>query len=100
MPGRYTIDELKNVVTPIAEQYGVASLSVFGSYSKGVANKQSDVDFLIEKGNLHSLFALAGFRLALEDALKIPVDLVTKDVSDKTFLDLISGDEVMLYRKA
>ena len=38
------------------------------------------------KGALRSLFQLCGFRLAIEDALKLPVDLVTSDSSDKSFL--------------
>ncbi|MDO4552491.1 MAG: nucleotidyltransferase domain-containing protein [Bacillota bacterium] len=100
MKGRYTVNEIKKIVTPIAEEYGVESLSLFGSYSKGTAALGSDVDFLIEKGALRGLFALSGFRLALEDALELPVDLITRDISDKSFLDMIAGDEVLLYRSA
>ena len=36
----------------------------------------------------------------VEDALKLPVDLVTSDSSDKSFLDMIKKDEVLLYRNA
>lgn len=100
MQGKYTIKELQEVVAPLAEQYGVESISLFGSYSKGTANQDSDVDFLIEKGSLRGLFALSSFRLALEDALQISVDLVSKDISDKAFLNLVSKEEVLLYRKA
>lgn len=100
MQGKYTIKELQKVVVPLAKQYGVKSVSLFGSYSKGTANQDSDVDFLIEKGNLKGLFALSSFRLALEDALQTSVDLVSKDISDEAFLNMISKDEVVLYRKA
>ena len=86
MQSKYTIKELQEVVGPLAEQYGVESVSLFGSYSKGTAKPDSDVDFLIEKGSLKGLFALSSFRLALEDALQTPVDLVSKDISDKAFL--------------
>lgn len=96
----YTIDALKMIVTPIAEKYGIKSLSVFGSYSKGTANADSDVDFLISKGNISTLFELSSFRLDLEDALQIPVDLVTYTSSDIDFLDQIQRDEVMLYQSA
>jgi hypothetical protein len=30
----------------------------------------------------------------------LPVDLVTSDSSDKSFLDMIQKDEVVLYRNA
>lgn len=100
MQSRYTIKELQEVVGPLAEQYGVESVSLFGSYSKGTAKLDSDIDFLIEKGNLKGLFAFFSFRLALEDALQMPVDIVSKDISDKAFLNMISKDEVLLYRKS
>ena len=43
---------------------------------------------------------LGGLRLDMEDALKVPVDLVTNDSSDHEFLNLIAKDEVLLYRKS
>ena len=64
------------------------------------ASEKSDIDLHIEKGKIRSLFALTGFRLALEDALRLPVDLVTSDISDKNFLRLIADEEVLLYRKS
>lgn len=52
----YSIDELKTIITPIAKQHGVKSVSIFGSYSRGTASADSDVDLKIEKGELRSLF--------------------------------------------
>ena len=75
-------------------------MAVFGSYSRGQATETSDVDLKIEKGALRTLFQLSSFRLALEDALRIPVDLVTSESSDTAFLDMIAKDEVLLYRNA
>ena len=65
----YSIEELRNIVSPIARAHGVASVSLFGSYAKGLADANSDVDLKIEKGALRSLFQLCGFWLAIEDAL-------------------------------
>lgn len=96
----YSVEELRSIVSPIAQKHGVASVSLFGSYSKGEADAHSDVDLKIEKGALRSLFQICSFRLAVEDALKLPVDLVTSESSDKAFLDMIAKDEVLLYRKA
>ena len=47
MAVQYTIDQLKDIITPIAKQYGVESISLFGSYSKGNPTDQSDVDLKI-----------------------------------------------------
>lgn len=98
MTGPYTIEELREKIAPIARQHGVQSVSLFGSYSRGTAAADSDIDLKIEKGALKSLFQLCGFRLAVEDALERPVDLVTSEASDQAFLNLIAKDEVLLYR--
>ena len=92
----YSIEELRMIVSPIAQAHGVESVSLFGSYSNGTADAHSDVDLKIEKGTLRSLFQICGFRLAVEDA----VDLVTSESADKSFLDMIKKDEVLLYRNA
>ena len=52
----YSIEELRNIVSPIARAHGVASVSLFGSYAKGLADAGSDVDLKIDKGALRSLF--------------------------------------------
>ena len=96
----YSVDELRQIITPIAQKHGVKSVSLFGSYSRGTASADSDVDLKIEKGQLNSLFQLSGFRLAVEDALKLSVDLITSEVSDHAFLDAIGRDEVLLYRNS
>lgn len=97
MPTVYTVEEIQRIIAPIAEEHGVRSVALFGSYSKGTARQGSDLDLKIEKGRLKTLYQLCGFRLALEDALHIPVDLVTSESSDQDFLNAIREDEVLLY---
>ena len=96
----YSVDELRQIIAPIAQEHGVKSVFLFGSYSRGTASADSDVDLKIEKGRLSSLFQLSGFRLAVEDALKLSVDLVTSEASDRVLLDMIGRDEVLLYRNS
>lgn len=96
----YSVEEIRSILTPIAMQYGVRSVSLFGSYAKGTASDKSDVDLKIEKGKLKTLFELSGFRLAAQDALNLPVDLVTSESTDRAFLTDIGRDEVLLYRES
>ncbi len=96
----YTINQIRSIVSPIAREHGVSSVALFGSYATGTANADSDVDLIIEKGRLRSLFQICGLRIALEDALQLPVDLVTSESGDQSFLDSIAKDEVLLYRDA
>ena len=35
----YTIDEIKNITVPVAKQYGVEKVALFGSYAKGNQNE-------------------------------------------------------------
>ncbi len=96
----YTIHQIQSIVSPIAKEHGVSSVALFGSYATGKATADSDVDLIIEKGRLRSLFQISGLRLALEDALNVPVDLITSDSNDKAFLESVAKEEVLLYREA
>ena len=100
MGGPYTIDQIQNIVRPIAKEYGVSSISLFGSYATGNADAESDIDLKIEKGKLRSLYQICALRLALEDALHLPVDLVTSESNDKAFLSGIAKDEILIYQEA
>ena len=58
----YTIEKIKNIVKPIANKYNVQSIYLFGSYARGEANENSDLDFLVfggDKFKLTNIFALA-----------------------------------------
>ena len=43
----YTLDEIKTMASPIAVRHGVAELYLFGSYARGDATADSDLDFRI-----------------------------------------------------
>ncbi len=51
----YTIKEIQNKTAPIAESYGIKKMSLFGSYARGEATDDSDIDLFIDKGHLKSL---------------------------------------------
>ena len=45
----YTIDELREIVAPIARKYGLRAAYLFGSYARNEATENSDVDILIDR---------------------------------------------------
>jgi hypothetical protein len=92
----YTIEKIREKVIPIAKKYGVKKISLFGSYARGEADEQSDIDFLYTKGKILGL-KYFGFINDLEDEFKCHVDLVSDKISDKEFLTAIKNDEVILY---
>lgn len=75
----YSIDQIKARLTPVFLKNNVRKAVLFGSYGKGIATPQSDVDILVDSG----LPGLSFFGL-LEDvcqSLDCPVDLIdTQDI--------------------
>jgi len=93
----YSIDTIKERITPIAKDYGVKRVYLFGSYANNTANDESDVDLLIEKGVPLSLVMLSGMLQDAKEALGVSVDLITTDGIEPDFQKQISGSEILLY---
>jgi predicted nucleotidyltransferase len=60
-------------------QYGVKSLSLFGSVARDEASSSSDVDLLVEFSRPVGYFGLFTLQNHLEKILGCPVDLGTPD---------------------
>ena len=93
--GVYTIDEIAKRVRPVAEEYEVDAVYVFGSYAKGTARKDSDVDLWVSVSNVEGI-RIGGLYLALRDALGKDIDLIT-DEADPRLLSIIRKDAVRIY---
>ena len=94
----YTINEIKEKTVPIAKEFGIKSMSLFGSYARGDANDNSDVDIFIDKGKM-SLISYYMFVQELEKVLNCHVDVVTTGIEDKEFLQQIMIDGVLIYEE-
>ena len=94
----YSIEEISRIVAPIAADFGIRKLSVFGSYARGEATEDSDLDFhLIDRGALRGLIRLAGFELALEEKFKVSVDVVTTNSLFDDVRKKIEQEELIVY---
>ena len=58
----YTIDEISSRIRPVAEKYHLKAVYLFGSYARGEARDDSDVDLLVEVHRRGS-FRRGSFRL-------------------------------------
>ena len=96
----YSIRKILEIVTPIAKKYCVETVWLFGSYARGEATEDSDIDLLIDGGKIRTLFQFTALRLELEDALGKRVDLITTGNNDPSFLQRIRKDEVKIYEAA
>ena len=76
-----TLDELRRLapaLQSITAAHGGLGLQVFGSVVHGSAGPGSDLDLLVEFPNSPSFEQFMDLKLALEDLLSVPVDLVTR----------------------
>ena len=93
------LSEIKNIVSKIAERYGVSKVLLFGSRVKGEERSDSDYDFLITNGNLNSLLQFSGFWLDLEEAFQSPVDVITDTSFDKDLIAQAKRDGILVYEQ-
>ena len=94
----YRLDEISRMVAPVAADFGIRKMSVFGSYARGDESENSDIDFhVIDRGALRGLIQLAAFELALEEQFNRKVDVIT---SGSLFHDVkqnIEREEYVIY---
>jgi len=94
---KLSIEEIRSLVAPIAERYGVSKVYLFGSAARGDFKEDSDYDFCIELGKIRDLIELSGFFQDLRKAIGCEIDLVdTKSVDDE-LLSTILAEGVVLY---
>ena len=100
----YTLDEIAERIAPVAKKYNIPKVYIFGSYARGEANPDSDVDLMIEVGTLHGLEVIGALE-EFKNALKKPVDLITtrsltqertQDYS-KIFIENLEKEKRVIY---
>jgi predicted nucleotidyltransferase len=92
----HTIDDLKLLVAPVAEKYGVAKVYLFGSMARGDHDDDSDYDFCIDAGEIRGS-KLGGFFIDLKEAVGREIGLITTGTSNQKLLDAVMREGVILY---
>ena len=96
----FTIDEIKAAIMPVARDYGVKKIAIFGSYAKGNATPMSDIDLhLIDTMDLWGYFKLCGFKEDLKERLGVDVDVLTTGSMDLEVLAAVRKDEVLIFEQ-
>ena len=93
-----SIKDIQEIVAALGREYGADRIFLFGSYARGTASPDSDVDLRIDRGKIRG-WALGGLLIALEQALGKKVDLLTTGSLDQEFLASIRREEVLLYER-
>ena len=102
----YTMDEIKKRVFPVIQKYNIPAMYLFGSYARGEATEESDLDFLVDTTgtNLTSLLSLGALYCDLEEVFQKSIDLITvrsvmqnvETESERSFRDTIIRERVKL----
>ena len=71
----FTIKDIVRLVKPVAEKYGVKAVYLFGSYARGEADEDSDLDFLVFGGEDFKLTMIFALAEDLRDILEKNVDV-------------------------
>ncbi|MDR1312178.1 MAG: nucleotidyltransferase domain-containing protein [Deltaproteobacteria bacterium] len=93
----YSIEDIRRIVEPIARRHGVERVWLFGSYARGEARPDSDIDLLIESGKIRTLFEFADFYLDLAEAFNLELDVVEKEDLWEEFAEQVEKEEILIY---
>lgn len=98
-----SIEEIRKKIFPVCQKYAISEAYLFGSYARGDATEESDVDLRIVVGKPFGMLALNRLNDDFEAALQKNVDVITHFPKKKslrfykTFEDNVSREEVRVY---
>ncbi len=87
------------VIVSILRKHDVQRASLFGSYARGEAGQDSDIDILVDLPASKSLLDLVDLKLDLEDTLARQVDVVTYRSLHPRIKETVLKDEVVLMQR-
>jgi len=86
------IDELRAVLL----RNGVKKASVFGSYARGEATPESDLDLLVELADGKNYLDLGGLQYELENQYFIKADIVLEGTLRKRIQPYVEREKVLI----
>jgi predicted nucleotidyltransferase len=105
----YTLEQIKEIVEPIAIKYKLKAVWVFGSYARGEATEESDVDLLMDDSDstIIGLLDLSRINRELEESIKLKVDLIStgglyfpRHVREMPqFVQEVTQERILIYEK-
>ncbi|MBL7891127.1 MAG: nucleotidyltransferase domain-containing protein [Bacteroidia bacterium] len=70
------LEDLKNIIRDILKNYPIKRAALFGSFSRGEENADSDIDILIEPSKPVSMFDILKMELELSKKIARKIDIV------------------------
>lgn len=91
-----SIREIRERIYPILKRYSVVRAALFGSFARGEAQKDSDLDLLVQFKGRKSLLDLAGLEIELEKKLGRKADVLTYNSIHPLLKERILREEVAI----
>lgn len=94
----FTVNDIEALVKPIAKKYKVKAVYLFGSYARGEADENSDLDFLVFGGRNFKLTMIFSFAEELRAVLKKEVDVfeINEINKDSDFYNRIMKERLLV----
>ena len=94
----FTLTAIANLIKPIVRKYGVKEIYLFGSYARGDADEDSDLDFLVFGGENFKLTMIFALAEELRETLKKNVDVfeINEINKDSDFYNTIMRERLFV----
>jgi predicted nucleotidyltransferase len=89
-------NEKRVAILAIAAKHGVRTMRVFGSFARGDANEESDIDFLIEAGPHTPPWFPGGLLVDLQEELGRRVDVAEESTLHPLIRDRVLQEAIPL----
>lgn len=95
------IQNLKEIISPIAPKYNLNLIILYGSRARGDFRQDSDYDLYIPEGNFNGLIHLIQFEEELEKEINRKIDITTASVDelDEYMINEIKKDGIIIYKR-
>lgn len=93
-----TTDELRGIVAPLLRAHGLRSAMLFGSYARGSAREDSDIDIVVDGGPSFRPLSVYALGEDLREATGKRVDVFeASELDDGPFRDRVMSEAVPLW---
>lgn len=94
----FTMEHIAALVKPLADKYRVKEIYLFGSYARGEADENSDLDFLVFGGELFRRTMIFALAEELRETLQKKVDVfeISEVNPDSNFYKTIMKEKVLV----
>jgi hypothetical protein len=92
------IRDIEAKLIPILKGYNASKIGIFGSYARGEAGPESDLDLLVDFSERKSLLTLVRIQRELSEALGLKVDLLTENAISPHLIDRIKSELRIIFQ--